>query len=68
MYYKGLKRRPVVDENLKIPPATMELYKSMLEQNNVTPHFPLPGLHTTSANTARAYYNKSNNKVFVYLK
>ncbi|CAH1731474.1 unnamed protein product [Aphis gossypii] len=54
----GLKRRPVVDENLKIPPATMELYKSMLEQNNVTPHFPLPGSHTTSANTARAYYNK----------
>jgi bone morphogenetic protein 4 len=35
----------------------------MLEQN-MTTHFSLPGLHTTSANTARAYANKGENKVF----
>lgn len=58
-YYKGLSRRPVVEKNMKIPSATMELYESMLEENNaMTTHFPLPGLHTTSANTARTYSNK----------
>ncbi|CAH1710548.1 unnamed protein product [Aphis gossypii] len=57
----GLSRRPVVEKNMKIPSATMELYKSMLEENNaMTTHFPLPGLHTTSANTARTYSNKGS--------
>uniref|UniRef100_A0A2S2N9B1 Protein decapentaplegic n=2 Tax=Schizaphis graminum TaxID=13262 RepID=A0A2S2N9B1_SCHGA len=55
----GLNQRPAAEENVKIPPATMELYKSMLEQN-MTTHFSLPGLHTTSANTARAYANKGS--------
>jgi len=51
----------VVEKNIKIPSATMELYNSMLEENNaMTTHFPLPGLHTTSANTARTYANKGN--------
>ncbi|XP_025200960.1 protein decapentaplegic-like [Melanaphis sacchari] len=57
----GLTRRPVVEKNMEIPPATMELYKSMLEENNaMTTHFPLPGLHTMSANTARTYPNKGS--------
>ncbi|KAF0751023.1 protein decapentaplegic-like, partial [Aphis craccivora] len=57
----GLSRRPVVEKNMNIPSATMELYKSMLEENNaMTTHFPLPGLHTTSANTARTYSNKGS--------
>ncbi|CAI6374358.1 unnamed protein product [Macrosiphum euphorbiae] len=57
----GLTRRPVVDKNMKIPSATMELYKSMLEENNaITTHLPLPGLHTSSANTARTYSHKGS--------
>ncbi|XP_060842743.1 protein decapentaplegic-like [Rhopalosiphum padi] len=57
----GLTRRPVVEKNMKIPSVTMELYKSILEENNaMTTHFPLPGLHTTSANTARTYSNKGS--------
>ncbi|XP_060864899.1 protein decapentaplegic-like [Metopolophium dirhodum] len=57
----GLSRRPVVEKNMKIPSATMELYKSIFEENNaMTTHFPLPGLHTTSANTARTYSNKGS--------
>lgn len=62
-YYKGLNRRPVVEKNLKIPSATMELYNSM--SNAMTTHFPLPGLHTTSANTAKTYYNKGNSFLFI---
>ncbi|KAE9525573.1 hypothetical protein AGLY_014100 [Aphis glycines] len=54
----GLNRRPVVEKNLKIPSATMDLYNSM--SNAMTTHFPLPGLHTTSANTAKTYYNKGS--------
>ncbi|XP_026818593.1 protein decapentaplegic-like [Rhopalosiphum maidis] len=54
----GLNQRPVVEKNLKIPSATMELYNSMA--NAMTTHFPLPGLHTTSANTAKTYYNKGS--------
>ncbi|XP_022167435.1 protein decapentaplegic-like [Myzus persicae] len=57
----GLTRRPVVDKNMKIPSATMDLYKSMLEENNaMKTHFPLPGLHASSANTARTYTNKGS--------
>jgi len=67
-YYKGLTRRPVVEKNMKIPSVTMELYKSILEENNaMTTHFPLPGLHTTSANTARTYSNKGNYDVYIYI-
>ncbi|XP_060857036.1 protein decapentaplegic-like [Metopolophium dirhodum] len=57
----GITRRTVVDKNIKIPSSTMELYKSMLEENNaMTTHFSLPGLHTASANTARIYPNKGS--------
>jgi len=49
----------VIDKNVNIPSSTMELYKSIIEENNaMTTHFSLPGLHTASANTARIYSNK----------
>lgn len=56
--YLGLGRRPVVNKNIKIPSATLDLYKSMLIENTITTNLPLPGLHTKSANTARTYSNK----------
>ncbi|XP_008187346.1 protein decapentaplegic-like [Acyrthosiphon pisum] len=60
----GLTRRPVVEKNMKITSSTMELYKSMVEENNaMTTHFSLPGLHTTSANTARIYSNKGSSPI-----
>ncbi|VVC32742.1 Transforming growth factor-beta, C-terminal,Cystine-knot cytokine,TGF-beta [Cinara cedri] len=53
----GLSRKPIVNKNVDIPCATMELYKSMSEKNTAKTNFPLPGLHTKSANTARTYTN-----------
>ncbi|XP_025192833.1 protein decapentaplegic-like [Melanaphis sacchari] len=54
----GLSQRPVVEKDLEIPSATMELYNSM--SNATSTHIPIPGLHTTSANTAKTYYNKGS--------
>ncbi|CAI6356673.1 unnamed protein product [Macrosiphum euphorbiae] len=57
----GSTQRPVVEKNMKITSSTMELYKSMIEENNaMTTHFSFPGLNTTSANTARIYSNKGS--------
>ncbi|XP_050424178.1 protein decapentaplegic-like [Adelges cooleyi] len=56
----GLSKRPVVDKNLDIPSATMDLYKSMLRENTDTTNLPLPGLHTKSANTARTFVDKGS--------
>lgn len=55
-YYLGLNRKPVVDKNMIIPSAMMELYTSIIEKH--TSSLPLPGIHTKSANTARTYINK----------
>ncbi|XP_022170419.1 protein decapentaplegic-like [Myzus persicae] len=55
----GLSEKPVVGGNLKIPAATLNLLKLASEQK-LTTHFPLPGLHTTTANTARIYHNKGS--------
>jgi len=49
----------MIHEKIKIPPATMDLFQSTSAQK-MTTHFPLPGLHTMSANTARIYSNKGN--------
>jgi len=57
--YKGLNQKPVTDESIKIPSATMDLFKLTSKQKMST-HFPLPGLHTATANTARIYNNKGN--------
>lgn len=56
--YIGLSQRPIVNKNIKIPSATLDLYKSMQIENTITTNLPLPGLHTKSANTARTYSNK----------
>lgn len=55
----------MIDNNVKIPSATMELYKLMQKEKfTLTTSFPLPGLHTMSANTVRTYINKGNLKNF----
>ncbi|XP_050524258.1 protein decapentaplegic-like [Daktulosphaira vitifoliae] len=56
----GLSKKPVVDKHLNIPYATMDLYRNMLREHRETTNLPLPGLHTTSANTARTYIDKGS--------
>ncbi|KAL5236686.1 hypothetical protein ACI65C_004096 [Semiaphis heraclei] len=55
----GLSQRPVINENINIPSATMDLFK-LTSKQKMTTHFPLPGLHTATANTARIYHNKGS--------
>lgn len=63
--FLGMNRRPVVDKNVRIPSATIKLYRAMLEENTMTTHFPLPGLHTSSANTVRTYPDQGNTNMLI---
>lgn len=57
----------MVDNNVKIPSATMELYKLIQKEKFRPTSFPLPGLHTMSSNTVRTYINKGNSKGFYHI-
>lgn len=65
--YLGLSQRPLENKNVNIPSAALELYKSISEGNIITTNFPLPGLHTESANIARTYVNKGNHNIFIQI-
>ncbi|XP_015373191.1 PREDICTED: protein decapentaplegic-like [Diuraphis noxia] len=63
----GLSQKPVINENIKIPTASMDLF-NLTSAQKMTTHFPLPGLHTMSANTARIYPNKGSAPIKVKTK
>lgn len=61
-YFLGINRNNnmVLTKHIDIPSATMELYKSMSENNTTTTNATVRSFSKKSANTARTYINKGN--------